>query len=103
MIWQYWETVGDGKPAFIDGLHAIARKNAETEIVLVTPETLGQFIPYIPSEIFKIAQIAHKADMIRAMLVMRHGGMWLELRRDCAMEIGLDFRLIRYLRLRLLQ
>jgi hypothetical protein len=78
VIWQYWETVGDDKPAFIDGLHAIARKNAGTEIVLVTPETLGQFIPDIPSEIFKIAQIAHKADMIRAMLVMRYGGMWLD-------------------------
>lgn len=78
MIWQYWETVGDDKPAFIDGLHAIARKNAGAEIVLVTPETLEQFIPDIPSEIFKIDQIAHKADMIRAMLVMRHGGMWLD-------------------------
>lgn len=77
VIWQYWETVGD-KPAFVDGLHAIARKNAGAEIVLVTPETLRQFVPDIPPDVFKIGQIAHKADMIRAMLVMRHGGMWLD-------------------------
>ena len=44
----------------------------------MTPKTLGQFVPDIPPEFFKIAQITHKADMIRAMLVMRHGGMWLD-------------------------
>ena len=77
VIWQYWETVGD-KPAFIDGLHEIARKNAGAEVVLVTPETLGRFLPEIPPEIFRIGEVAHKADMIRAMLVSRHGGMWLD-------------------------
>jgi hypothetical protein len=76
-IWQYWETVGD-KPAFIDGLHEIARKNAGAEVILVTPETLVQFLPAIPPEIFRIGEVAHKADMIRAMLVSCHGGMWLD-------------------------
>jgi hypothetical protein len=79
VIWQYWETgAGDDKPAFVDGLHAIARKNAKIEVVLVTPETLGHYISDIPSELFAISQLAHKADMIRAMLVQRHGGMWLD-------------------------
>jgi hypothetical protein len=77
VIWQYWETVGE-KPAFIDGLHAIARKNAGVEVVLVTPVTLSQFVHDMPAEIFKISEIAHKADMIRAMLVMQHGGLWLD-------------------------
>ena len=77
VIWQYWETVDD-KPAFIDGLHALARKNSGAEVVLVTPETLGQFLSDIPKEVFEIAEIAHKTDMIRAMLVQQHGGMWLD-------------------------
>jgi len=77
VIWQYWETRGH-KPAFIDGLHAIAKRNAGVEVILVTPETLGQYLPNIPPEIFNIGELAHKADMLRAMLVRRHGGMWLD-------------------------
>jgi FkbM family methyltransferase len=77
IIWQYWETKGH-KPAFIDGLHEIARRNAGVEVVLVTPETLPRYLPDIPGEIFQIAELAHKADMIRTMLIMRHGGMWLD-------------------------
>ena len=77
VIWQYWETVGE-KPAFVDGLLAIARKRAGLEIIVVTPETLRRYLPDIPHEVFNISEIAHKADMIRTMLVMRHGGMWLD-------------------------
>jgi Capsular polysaccharide synthesis protein len=77
VIWQYWETRGT-KPAFIDGLSQIARKNAGVEIVLVTPETLHAYLPDLPPEILQIQEMAHKADMIRAMLVLRHGGMWLD-------------------------
>ncbi|HUC09959.1 MAG TPA: capsular polysaccharide synthesis protein [Stellaceae bacterium] len=77
VIWQYWETVGE-KPAFIDGLREIARRIAGIELILVTPETLGTYLSDIPPELFSISQIAHKADMIRAMLVQRHGGMWLD-------------------------
>jgi len=77
VIWQYWETVGK-KPAFIDGLHEIAKKNAGVEVILVTPETLPQYLPKIHPRIHQIAGIAHKADMIRSMLVKEHGGMWLD-------------------------
>jgi len=77
VIWQYWETLGD-KPAFVDGLHAIAKKNAGVEIILVTPETLDRYLSNVPPELFAISEIAHKADMIRTMLVQKHGGMWLD-------------------------
>jgi hypothetical protein len=36
VIWLYWETLGD-KPAFIDGLHAIAKKNAGVEMDDIAP------------------------------------------------------------------
>lgn len=44
----------------------------------MTPETLRHYLPKLPSGVFRIRQIAHKADMIRSMLVARHGGMWLD-------------------------
>ncbi len=77
VIWQYWETRGF-KPRFVDGLHQIARRNSGCEVVLVTPETLSAFLPEIPRRLFRIKELAHKADMIRAMLLSRHGGMWLD-------------------------
>jgi hypothetical protein len=77
IIWQYWETK-DEKPAFIDGLHELTRRNSGCEVVLVTPQTLGKFLPSVPDDLFRIEVLAHKADMIRAMLLARYGGMWLD-------------------------
>jgi Capsular polysaccharide synthesis protein len=76
-IYQYWETRGT-KPGYIDGLRAIAAKNARVPLVLVTPENLSEHLPDVPREILAIPELAHKADMLRAMLVARHGGMWLD-------------------------
>jgi FkbM family methyltransferase len=77
VIWQYWETRGV-KPKYIDGLHEIAKRNSGVNIVLVTPETLRQYLPDIEADIFEIEEVAHKADMIRTRLVKRYGGMWLD-------------------------
>ena len=77
IMWQYWETRGT-KPRFIDGLRELAKKNSGVEIVLVTPENLRSYLPHLPESILQIEELAHKADMIRTMLVMAHGGMWLD-------------------------
>lgn len=77
IIWQYWETKGK-KPGYIDGLYQIAKKNSGVEVIQVTPETLSQYVPNIPDELYSIGEIAHKADMIRAMLIYEQGGMWLD-------------------------
>jgi FkbM family methyltransferase len=77
IIWQYWETRG-AKPAYIDGLHDIAQRNAGVKVVLVTPETLSTYLPDLEPGIHAIGDLAHKADMIRTRLVARHGGMWLD-------------------------
>jgi hypothetical protein len=77
VIWQYWETAGR-KPKYIDGLYELAKKNSGVEVILVTPQTLRSYIPNIPDPLFEINEVAHRADMIRTMLVMLHGGMWLD-------------------------
>jgi hypothetical protein len=77
VIWQYWETKGE-KPAFVDGLFEIAKKNAGVPIIQVTPETLPSYLPDLPPQIHEIQELAHKADMLRALLVQQHGGMWLD-------------------------
>lgn len=77
IVWQYWETRAT-KPGFIDGLRDLATKNSGLEIVLVTPENLRSYLPDLPESILQVDELAHKADMIRAMLVMEHGGMWLD-------------------------
>jgi hypothetical protein len=77
VIWQYWETRGE-KPRYIDGLHEIAKRNSGVEVILVTPQTLADYLPDLEPEILGVAELAHKADMIRTRLVMRHGGMWLD-------------------------
>ena len=77
IIWQYWETRGT-KPKFIDRLRELAKKNSGVDTVLVTPETLRFYLPQLPDSILQIEELAHKADMIRTMLVMSHGGMWLD-------------------------
>jgi hypothetical protein len=56
VIWQYWETV-DEKPAFVDGLHTIAKKNAGAEVILVTPQTLRDYLPSIPDSLFDISHV----------------------------------------------
>ena len=76
-IWQYWETRGV-KPAFVDGLHELARRNAGVPVVQVTPETLPQHLPDLSEDVHAIQEMAHKADMIRTRLIARHGGMWLD-------------------------
>jgi hypothetical protein len=76
-IYQYWETRGS-KPKFIDGLRDIATRNAGVPLMLVTPETLPSFVAEMPPAINEIGEMAHKADMLRTMLILRHGGMWLD-------------------------
>lgn len=92
-IYQYWETRGT-KPAYIDGLREIAAKNGRVPLTLVTLENLSTHLPDMPAAVRDIGELAHKADMIRAMLVHRHGGMWLD--SDAVVLKPLD-RLFAYL------
>jgi hypothetical protein len=77
VIWQYWETQGR-KPAFIDDLYDIARRNAGAPIERVTPDTLFEYLPDLEPQVLEVAEVAHRADMIRTRLLQKYGGMWLD-------------------------
>ena len=68
VIWQYWET-REHKPKFIDGLRRIVERNAGAPVQLVTPDNIAEFLPELPDYIHRIDVLAHKADMIRTMLL----------------------------------
>ncbi len=90
VVWQYWETRGR-KPAFVDPLHAIARRNAGVPVIQVTPESLADYLPDLDPRIHRIGELAHKADMIRTRLVARHGGMWLDADAIVLRDLGWIF------------
>jgi hypothetical protein len=77
ILWQFWETRGQ-KPKYIDELHQLCVKNAGVDVILTSPENIHDYLDHIPDPIMEIPALEHKADMIRTMLIEKHGGMWLD-------------------------
>lgn len=77
ILWQFWETRGQ-KPRYIDELHELCVKNAGVEVILTSPDNIHDYLDDIPAPIMEIPALEHKADMIRTMLIEKHGGMWLD-------------------------
>lgn len=89
-LWLYWENYpGEQIPAYLEMCYeVILAKCASCEVILVTPDTLGQYLPHIPFDLDAIRlqdrmknSIALKADYIRVALLQRFGGIWLDI--DC--------------------
>ena len=93
VIWQYWETRAH-KPKFIDGLRGIVERNAGAPVQLVTPDNITEFLPDLPNDIHRIHELAHKADMIRTMLLKTYGGMWLDSDAIVLKDLGFLFDLL---------
>ncbi|SFJ15774.1 class I SAM-dependent methyltransferase [Planctomicrobium piriforme] len=80
-IWTYWETPLNGKrPEYLDLCEETWHRHCgdDFEIVRVTPETAPEFVPNLIEEWHRLPCLAHKADYLRAALVHRHGGIWLD-------------------------
>lgn len=77
IIWQYWEARG-ATPDHITRLQRLITKNSGVKVILITPENVRSYLDDVPEAIFGIKELAHKADMLRTMLVAKYGGMWLD-------------------------
>jgi hypothetical protein len=80
-IWSYWETAEDQRrPAYLDLCEETWHRHCgdDFEIVRVTPENVHEYAPDLIPQWHKIPCLAHKADYLRAVLVHRHGGIWLD-------------------------
>lgn len=89
-IWLYWETPsGKQKPPHIEFCHKVLmRQQHQCDITLVTPENLQDYLPDISPRVFAITlstpnqnPIAVRCAFIRAFLLERYGGMYVD--SDC--------------------
>tara|TARA_R110002095_G_scaffold97122_1_gene85019 strand:- start:122 stop:2788 length:2667 start_codon:yes stop_codon:yes gene_type:complete len=80
-IWTYWETMKNHtRPEYLDLCEETWHHHCadDFEIVRVTPENIQEYVPDILPEWHDIKCLAHKADYLRAVLVHRYGGLWLD-------------------------
>jgi len=84
IVWQYWETkVGSKKPGYIDYAMDTVRKSCQEDnikYVRLSPENLGEYIDLseLPKNWHNLSEIAHKADYLRAVILYKYGGLWLD-------------------------
>jgi mannosyltransferase OCH1-like enzyme len=53
-------------------------KNCGMQVQFLSPQNLTEFLPNIRSDVWDIRQIAHRADYIRACLLEKYGGIWVD-------------------------
>lgn len=97
-IWMYWEDrKGTHRPAYLDlCLETVAKHSPSYEIVVLDEESVLEYLPDLREDIFRTKEIAHRADYIRAKVVHRYGGMWLDSDIILLKEIDIEDALRRY-------
>jgi hypothetical protein len=80
-IWTYWETAEhQTRPAYLDLCEETWHRHCgdDFEVIRVTPENVSDYVPDLIPQWQNIPCLAHKADYLRAVLVHRYGGIWLD-------------------------
>lgn len=75
-LWMYWENAkGSSIPPHIEKSMARAAEFTSYPTHIVTDKTIGDYItpPKLPN-----LKIAHKADVYRALLLHKYGGIWAD-------------------------
>jgi mannosyltransferase OCH1-like enzyme len=96
-IWMYWE--GERSIHLELCILTVQKWNPEFEIIIVTPDNVDQYIPSVYDEKLdakkqlkyaflhplwnQIACPAQKADVVRTMLGLLYGGIWLDCDSIC--------------------
>jgi len=73
IIWTYWHS--DDRPELVNKCIDSWRKhNPDWEIRVLSDTTLNKWLPGFDHSGYEL--MAHKADMIRLMLINKYGGVW---------------------------
>lgn len=83
-VWQYWETSPNKtKPGYLSLCMALLAEQCAREgigYVELNPSNIYSYLDEsdIPNNWHNIKTIAHKADYIRAIILYRYGGLWID-------------------------
>ena len=81
-VWQYWEnTSGKETPRYIQICMDSVKKACSVDgidYIRLSPDTVKDYISDLPDNWSKLTQIAHKADYLRAVVMYKYGGLWLD-------------------------
>jgi predicted O-methyltransferase YrrM len=81
-IWMYWETPKSSfRPDIVTLCHETAQLNlipAGFDVHILNDSLIGQYLDDIHPNYWNITNYSHKADYIRAKLIYKYGGMWLD-------------------------
>lgn len=79
IIWMYWENKpGSRKPDYLSLCQETIERNAGAyELRVLNEKTIHDYLE-LPDIVFRLEDIAHRADYIRFHLLHRYGGVWLD-------------------------
>jgi len=78
IVWSYWEGT---RPQYITTcLESMRRVCRRSEFILVTPETMFDYIHRddLPPNFANFIHPANRANVLRVALLARHGGLWCD-------------------------
>jgi len=77
---MYWENrKGSTKPAYLDlCLETIIKHSPHYKVIVLNEKTVFYYLPNLRNDLDKLKEIAHRADYIRASIVYKYGGIWLD-------------------------
>lgn len=77
-IFQYWESTPAAPPYVELCFETVQRHLGAAERVLLDEETIKDWLPDLDPSWRRFAEPAHRADYVRARLLERYGGIWLD-------------------------
>lgn len=82
IVWCIWSGTNEMSPNRLRGLESIRRFNADSEVILVTPDNLADFVvPSAPLHpIYENLSLVHRSDYLRGYLLHHHGGAYADIK-----------------------
>ena len=81
-IWVYWKQGLDQAPAIVKSCINSIKKNADTEVVVITDDNAEQYVKFPPYIMEKLAKgtmsTAAFSDLLRFSLLEHYGGTWID-------------------------